>query len=144
MSKLDVVKAWTDTNDLANIEKYLSDDFRNISPKGQPQMDKKSYLGFASLLYAALPDMKYFRADLYEEGDYVIMKGHFEGTFENDLDLSAMGFGVIPANGKRVIWPESGAKVEVEGGKITSLESIGQSGEQSAFLAPLGVEMPQS
>lgn len=144
MSKLDVVRDWSDANDLTSSDKYLSDDFQFIDPSGQLTMGKQEYIGFASLIFAAMPDIKYVRSDIHEEGDYVIVSGHFEGTFENDLDLSAMGLGVIPASGKKVAWKESTERYVVKGDKIVKSEPIAGAGGFEEFLAPLGVKMPQS
>jgi predicted ester cyclase len=138
-SKLDVVRAWTDMP-AGNIEEsadYLSDDFQNVDADGNVIVDKAGWIGMGQMMYSSLPDIKYVRTGLREEGDFVIMTGHFEGTFTNDLDLSAMGAGVIPANGKRIVWPETSGKFIVEGSKIVREEPYGESGGMEAFLAPL-------
>ena len=72
------------------------------------------------------------------------MTGHFEGTHKADLDLSAIGAGVIPASGKRIVWPDESTKVMVEGDKIVRLEPYGDSGGMETFLAGLGVELPSA
>lgn len=59
------------------------------------------------MLFTAFKDFNWVRSDLRQEGDSVIMSGHFEGTHTGDLDLSAMGAGVIPASGKMIVWPET-------------------------------------
>jgi|GEM_PF-2728094 hypothetical protein len=70
------------------------------------------------------------------------MTGHFEGTHKADLDLSAIGAGVIPASGKKIVWPEVSVKITVEGDQIVREEAYGEGGGMEAFLAPLGVELP--
>jgi hypothetical protein len=65
------------------------------------------------------------------------MTGHFEGTFKADLDLSALGAGVIPASGKKIVWPEVNVKVTVEGDKIVREEPYGEGGGIEAFVAGL-------
>jgi predicted ester cyclase len=137
-SKTDVVRAWTDSpaGDAQSTAAFLSEDFENVMADGTIQT-KAEYVGMASMMYASLPDMHGVVSDLHEEGGAVIMTYHFEATFQNDLDLSAMGAGVIPASGKKVVWPEDTVKLTVEGDKIRRLEPQGSSGSIADFLAPL-------
>jgi predicted ester cyclase len=121
---------------------YLSDDFQNVDKDDNVVMNKEGYIGMSHMLLASLPDFEFVRTALREEGDFVIMTGHFEGTHTGDLDLSAMGVGVIPASGKKIVWPEASAKLTVEGDKIARMEPYGDSGGMEAFLAPLGVKPP--
>jgi hypothetical protein len=70
------------------------------------------------------------------------MSGHFEGTHTGDLDLSAIGIGVIPASGKKIVWPEASEKITVEGDKIIRMEPYAGASGMQAWLAALGVELP--
>ena len=70
----------------------------------------------------------------------MIVSGHFEGTHTGDLDLSAMGMGVIPASGKKIVWPEASNEFKVDGDQIVSIKPYGDSGGMEAFLAALGVK----
>ena len=137
-NKVDVVRAWTDSpaGDLESTAAFLAEDFENVQADGSVQ-SKAEYLGGASLFYAAIPDMHGVVSDLREEDGAVIMTYHFEGTFQNDLDLSPMGAGVIPANGKKVIWPENTVKLAVEGDKIRRIEPAGEAVTMEDLLAPL-------
>jgi len=99
-------------------------------------MNKEAFIGMGLLIAAAFKDIKGVYSDLREEGDGVIMNFHFEGTHTGDLDLSAMGLGVIPASGKMIVWPEVSAKYMVEGDKIIANQDITAGTEW--FLAPLG------
>jgi hypothetical protein len=92
----------------------------------------------------SLEDYDYVVSDIREEGDEVILTGHFEGTHTADLDLSALGLGVIPASGKRIVWPEWSNKVTVEGDKIARMQPHGEGGGIEAFLAALGVSPPSA
>ncbi len=127
-SKVDVYKkyyeaAWADPP--ASIveagETYLSDDFKNFDKDGNVIGDKAAYIGMTNLLAAAFKDFKAVYSDIREEGDSVIVSSHFEGTHTGDLDLSAMGMGVVPASGKKIVWPESRLKFKIEGDKIVSI-----------------------
>ena len=137
--KMDVVKAWTDGPvDIGKSVDLVSDDFEFLDQEGNVTMDKQAYLGFGQLLQAALPDLEYERTELRQEGDYVVISGRWKGTFTNEFDLSAMGMGTIPASGKKVEWPETSSKIEVEGGKIARIHPYGDSGGgMEAFLAQL-------
>ncbi|MEJ2598522.1 MAG: hypothetical protein P8Z00_09330 [Anaerolineales bacterium] len=145
-SKIDILKAW---NELGNIDPlsdanadYLSDDFQNLDKDGNVLMDKQAYLGMGKLLAASFDDMKYVFDDFNEESDGVIANFHFEGTFTRDIDLSAMGLGIAPATGKKVVWPQASAKFKVEGDKIVSIQEI--TGGMQWFLAPMGVKLPSA
>jgi predicted ester cyclase len=100
-------------------------------------LDRESYIGMGHMLLASLPDFKFVRTDLRQEDDLVIMTAHFEGTPTGDLDLSAIGAGVIPASGKKIVWPEVSVKITVEGDKLVREEAYGEGGGMEAFLAPL-------
>ena len=148
-SKLEVVskyldEAWSNppaSNVEASMATY-SDDFANLDEDGNVLMDKEAYIGMGQLMFSAFNDFRWVLSDLREEDDGVIMTGHFEGTHTGDLDLSAMGLGVIPASGKKIVWSEAIVKWGVRGDKIVSLEPHGGAGGLGGFLAPLGVEPP--
>jgi hypothetical protein len=48
-----------------------------------------------------------------------------------------LGAGVIPASGKKIVWPEVNVKVTVEGDKIVREEPYGEGGGIEAFVAGL-------
>ncbi len=137
-SKVDVVRAWTNSpaGDIQSTAAFLAEDFENVMADGSVQ-SRAEYVGMASMMYASIPDMHGVVAELREEGGAVIMTFHFEGTFQNDLDLSAMGAGVIPASNKKVVWPEDTIKVTVEGDKVRRIEPHGNSATMADILAVL-------
>ena len=142
-SKLDVVKEWISQPNIVEAnETYFSDDFQSVDKDGNVVMDKQGYQAFVRTELAALPDMKWVPAEFGEEGDLVIMSGHFEGTFTNDLDLSAIGMGVIPASGKKIMWPQMSVSYQVKGDKIVKEIPYGDVSGFEDFLAPLGVKLP--
>jgi hypothetical protein len=150
-SKLDVYKefieaAWANPpSSLMEANKtYLSDDFHNFDEDGKVLMDKEAYIGMSQLLAAAFEDFKVVYGDLREEGDSVIVNYHFEGIHTSDLDLSAMGLGVIPASDKKIIWPEATNEFKIQGDKIVSIKPHGDSGGMEDFLEPLGVTQPSA
>jgi predicted ester cyclase len=150
-SKAEVVRAYHDvvySNPPASAteanETYLSDDFKVLDQDGNVVMDKAAYAGMNQLIFSAFKDYKAVYSDLREEGDGVILSYHFEGTHTGDLDLSAMGLGVIPASGKKIIWPEASSVFMVEGDKIVGIKPYEDSGGIEDFLAPLGVTPPSA
>jgi hypothetical protein len=122
-------------------EKHLSADFKSLDKDGNATMDRAAYIGFGNLLLSSFKDMKFIYSDIRDEGEDVVVTSHWEGTFTGDLDLSAMGMGVIPANGKKIVWPESSSKWKIEGDKIASIQDF-STGGIAEFLAPLGVKLP--
>jgi len=148
-SKIDVYKAYYEASRTnppsSNIEAtktYLSDDFQSLDKDGNVLMNKEAYVGMVQLIFAAFKDLTYVRSGIREEGDSVIVNGHFEGTHTGDFDLSAMGMGVIPASEKKIVWPEASNEFNIEGGKIVSIKPYGDSGGMEDFFAALGVKAP--
>jgi hypothetical protein len=150
-SKLDVYRAYYEaswanppSSFLEADSTYLSDDFKSLDKDGNLVMSREMYTGMGHLLATAFKDLKYVLSDLHEVEDGVIVTGHFEGIHTGDLDLSAMGLGVIPASGKKIVWPESSNKFKIAGEKIVGMEAYGESGGIESFLAPLGVKAPSA
>jgi hypothetical protein len=125
-------------------ETYLSDEFQALDRDGNAQMDKAAYIGFGQLFFASFKDFKYVYSDIRDNGDDVLVRGHWEGTHTGDLDLSAMGMGVIPASGKKIVWPEDSVEWKVEGDKVVSIKPQSNTGGLEEFLKPLGVKMPSA
>jgi hypothetical protein len=149
-SNLDFVQAYLDkawANPPASVAetsmKFLADDFKSLDIDGSVLMDKQMYIGMGQMLFASFTGFRWVLKGLREEDGIVYMTGHFEGTHTSDLDMSAMGAGVIPASGKKVTWPDTTVKVTVKDNKLTS-EQTTDPGGMAAFLEPLGVKMPSS
>lgn len=150
-SKIDVINAWHEesyTNPPESVveanQKYLSDDFQNLDEDGNVQWDKQAQIGLSSMIFSAFKDYRGIVEDLRDEGDDVIMTFHFEGTHTGDLDLTAMGLGVIPPSGKKIVWPQAKNRVSVEDGQITKIQAYEGTGSMKDFLEPLGVELPSA
>ena len=120
---------------------YLSEDFQSLDKDGNVEQNRETYIGASQLMATAFTDFKFVYSDMHEEEDDVIVIGQFEGVHTEDLDLSALGLGVIPASGKKFVVP-SGNKFKIEGDKIVSREDYGDYGGSAAFLAALGVMPP--
>lgn len=120
----------------------LSDEFQNVDEDGNVVMDKKAYIGMGQLMFTSFKDFNFVLHELREADDGVLMTGHFEGTHTGDLDLSAMGAGVIPASGKKIVWDDVTVKWVVDGDQIIREEPYAGATGIAAFLAPLGVAAP--
>ena len=120
----------------------LSDDFQNLDQDGNVAFNKDGFIGLLQVMGAAFSHLGFVVTELYEEGDYIVIGGHNEGSHKADLDLSSMGLGVVPATGKKVVWPDAKAKLTVVGDKVTQLEPHSGPAGVKAFLTALGVELP--
>ncbi len=148
-SNIDVINAYIEAawsnppaSSLEAIETFFSDDFQNLDNDGNVVMDKAGWSGMTQLLESAFKDFRTIYGDMHEEGDSVVVDYHFEGTHTANLDLSPLGIGVIPASGKKIVWPESTSVFGVKGGKIVSVQPVGKDDGIVAFLKPLGVKLP--
>jgi predicted ester cyclase len=121
---------------------YLSGDFQFSGPVPQP-ISGPEWMGMSVALKAAFPDINYNFQVVSVEGDVVKTSTQLSGTHTGDLDLSAMGMGVIPATGVSFNNPAEEGEATVRGGKMTSLHinSVPGSG-LAGILAQIGVEMP--
>lgn len=119
---------------------YLADDFKNIDKDGNVVLNRESFIGMSRMLLSSFPDLSFVKTGIREEDDYVVVSGHNEGTHINDIDLSAMGVGVVPASGKKIVWPEGNFKVTVADDKISTWGPYGDYGGAAAWLSALGVE----
>ena len=143
-SNIDIVKKWQSVP-MADVEgkvACLSDEWESFDRNGNVVMTRESMPGMVQLFLGSFSDWRYVLNHLREEDGAVIMRCHFEGKFTGDLDLSAMGMGLIPASGKDIVWEENDQKVTVVEGKIAREEPYGHDGGFGPFLAALGVTPP--
>ena len=145
-SLLDIARAYTEVisvgGDIDAMADFFSNDFQNFDKDGKAVLDKEGLLAMGRMMRPSFTDYGFVLAELRQEDDFVIMTGHFEGILSSDLDLSAIGLGVIPASGKKIVWPEASAKLMFEGDKIVRMEPYAGAAGLRAFLAALGVELP--
>lgn len=143
-SKTDVVRKWHEKSwsnppssmiEANNI--YLSDSYQATDKDGNPRGNKAAMSAMSQILSHAFEGFRGVVHDLQEEQDgTVTMTFHFEGRHTGDLDLSAMGLGVIPATGIDIMTPESKTIFTVEGDQIVSSQAI--SGGFDFVLAAIG------
>jgi predicted ester cyclase len=142
MNKIEIVKA---AFDLKNPEQatHYADSFQGTDSVGGQPMDKASWTGMGELLKASIPDLDHLISEIKADGDDVLVTSRFTGTFVNDLDLSAMGLGVLKATGKALEFPVGTARVTFEGDKIKEVHdlSTGPDAGMAGFLKVFGVNM---
>jgi hypothetical protein len=147
-SKMEVANMWAEVfapdagGDIDAIANLLSDDFQNLDQDGNVALTKQGFLNLGRMMHAAFTDYGFVVSKLSEEGDYVIITGHNEGVHTADLDLTAMGFGILPASNKKIVWPEASAKLTIAGDKVKRLEPHAGAAGLKAFLSALGIELP--
>jgi predicted ester cyclase len=125
MNKMDVIKKLSEYADPAMSAMYLTDDFTSTDAGGNPPLNKVAWLGMGNMLRASVPDLKFAIEDIAEEGDQVKVTGRFTGTFQNDLNLSAMGMGTIPATGRALNFKSTSSVVTFQGDKIKNWHNEG-------------------
>jgi hypothetical protein len=131
------------SKDLDSAASYMSEDFQFSGPVPEP-VDKKQWLALMKVLNTAFPDMNYNTRILGVEGNVVRVTNQLTGTHTNDLDLSAMGLGVIPATGKSISNPEERGETTVKDNKVTSVHiNAVEGGGLMGILKQLGVAPPQ-
>ena len=145
-TKMKVAKAWkaafAPDGDIDAIANLLSDDFQNLDQDGNVALTKEGFLNLARMMKVSFTHVGFVVSELYEEGDYIIIRGHNEGVHTADLDLSAMGLGILPASGKKIVWPEVSSKLTIVGNKVKRLEPYAGPAGLKAFLSALGIELP--
>jgi hypothetical protein len=122
---------------------HYSDDFQFTDELGNPPQDKDTFVAEGQPMRSAPPDLAHVIEDIREEGDEVVVTSRFSGTFTNDLDLSAMGLGVVRATGKAVGWPTGSVRLSFDDGKISKMHGLdtGPDAGMPGFLRGLGVDM---
>ena len=128
--------------DLDEVAGYLAEDFQFSGPTPQP-LGAAEWLGMTRALQAAFPDIQYNLQIEAVEGDTVRTSTQLSGTHTGELDLTAMGLGVIPATGKRFANPKEYGEATVEGGKVASIRVEAAEGSGlEGILRQIGVQPP--
>jgi hypothetical protein len=143
---MEVAEAWAAAfapgSDIDAVANLLSDDFENLDQDGNVALSREGFLNFARMIRRAFTDHGFVTNELLEHDDCVIITGHNEGVHTADLDLSAMGLGILPASGKKILWPEVSSKLTIVGDKVKRLEPYAGPAGLKAFLSALGIELP--
>lgn len=128
------------SKDVDSAGSYLAEDFKFSGPVPEP-LGRKQWLGLMKIMNTAFPDINYHARILGVDGNVVKTVNQLSGTHTNDLDLSAIGLGVIHATGKSFSIPEEQGEATVKDGKITAMHlNTGQDSGLMGILRQLGVE----
>ena len=129
--------------DFEKARSLLTDDFVFSGPVPKP-INGPAWLDMSKNLKAAFPDLDYQFKIEGVNGNVVNISAQLKGTHKGDLDLTAMGMGVIPATNKSFVAAKEHGKVTVQGDKVKSLANEPSEGAgMMAILGQLGVQ-PQT
>jgi len=130
------------SGDWEKVASFLSEDFKFMGPVPEP-MNGMQWVRLSESLKRAFPDIQYnLRIDSIE-GEVVRTTTQLSGTHTGDLDLTAMGLGVIPATGKSFSNPEEEGDAVVRGEEVVSLHVKSTDGSGlMGILQKIGVEIP--
>ena len=132
-----------EAGDFETTASYLADDFVFSGATPEP-IGAQEWLGMSMALKAGFPDLAYNFSIESIDGNVVTSSAQLTGTHNGDLDLSAMGMGVIPATGIAVTNPRESNEAVVEGDKLKSLHvHSSPDGGVMGLLAQIGAEPPQ-
>ena len=90
-----------EADDMNTAMSYLSSDFQLSGPVPEP-IGAREWLGLHHALNQGMPDFSFNLKEVRADGNRVYTTVQISGTQTNDLDLSAMGMGIIPATGAAV------------------------------------------
>jgi ketosteroid isomerase-like protein len=130
------------TGDFDKAKSLFADDFKFSGPVPEP-ISGEAWIGMSVSLKNAFPDLDYqFKVESVD-GDTANISAELKGTHKGDLDLTAMGMGVIPATGKSFHAAHENGKATVRGGKVSAWQMEGTEGAGlMAILGQLGVKVP--
>jgi predicted ester cyclase len=143
MNKIEIVKkAFNFSTPVEEQKTYYADDYQASDATGSPTMDKTAWFIMGDLYRAAIPDAGYVFDEIHQDGEDVIVTGHFTGTFKNDMDLTSLNMGMIKATGKQVKFPPSSSRVSFRDNQISANKSLdtGSNASIAGFLATLSGE----
>ena len=128
--------------DFQKAQSLLTDDFQFSGPVPEP-ISGPQWLGMSANLKAAFPDLDYQFKVEGADGDTVHISAQLKGTHKGNLDLSAMGMGVIPPTNKSFAAAHENGTATVQGDKVkTWAVNMTEGAGLMAILGQLGVKPP--
>lgn len=129
------------TGDFKTLANYLAPDFQFSGPIPQP-VGRDQFLGLMENMLRAFPDIEFNTRIVSVDGNVVRFTNQLAGTHTGDLDLSAMGMGVIPATGRSFSMARENGESVIEDGYIVSTHVAPTKGAgMIAILHQIGVEV---
>ena len=128
--------------DFTKAQSTLADDFQFSGPVPEP-ISGPAWMGMSKSLKAAFPDLNYQFKIEKVNGNRVHISAQLKGTHRGDLDLTAMGMGVIPATSKSFAATHEHGEATVQDGKVKTWAMTPTEGAGlMAILGQLGVKVP--
>jgi predicted ester cyclase len=144
MNNKEIAKAYVaafNAGDFKTLAKYLAADFQFSGPIPQP-VGRDQFLSLMENMLRAFPDIKFNTQLVSIDGNVVRFTNQLAGTHTGDLDLSAMGMGVIPATGKSFSMARENGESVIEDGYVVSTHVAPTKGAgMIAILHQIGVEV---
>lgn len=128
--------------DFDKAKSLLTSDFQFSGPVPEP-LSGPQWLGMSANLKAAFPDLDYQFKVEGADGNTVNISAQLKGTHTGNLDLSAMGMGVIPPTDKSFAATRETGTATVEGDQVKSWAvNPSKTAGLMAILAQLGIQPP--
>jgi SnoaL-like polyketide cyclase len=126
--------------DFEKAKSLLTDDFQFSGPVPEP-INGAAWLGMSASLKTAFPDLDYQFKIESMDGNTANLSAELKGTHKGNLDLTAMGMGVIPPTGKSFAAAHEHGKAVVQDGKVKTWATEPTAGAGlMAILSQLGVK----
>ena len=128
-------------HDLDGYAESLADDVTFEGPFPRP-LGKDAYLNTMRNLINAFPDLDYHYRVIDADDEHVRYASYMTGTHTGDLDLTAMGMGIIPPTGKsfKTVEEEGEVWFTDEGKAKRIVIHTEEGGGLQGMLAQLGVQ----
>jgi len=128
--------------DFVKAQSLLDDGFQFSGPVPEP-ISGPAWMDMSKKLKAAFPDLDYHFKIADVQGNTVQIEAHLSGTHREDLDLTAMNMGVIPATKKPFSAAHEHGEATVQNGKVKTWAMTPTEGAGlMAILGQLGVKVP--
>jgi hypothetical protein len=128
--------------DFEKAKSTLANDFQFSGPVPQP-ISGPAWMGMSASMKTAFPDLNYQFKIESVDGDTVNISAELKGTHKGNLDLTALGMGVIPPTNKSFAAAHEHGKVVVQDGKVKTWATNATEGAGvMAILGQLGIKPP--
>jgi len=106
--------------DFVKAKSHITDDFQFNGYAPKP-INAQTWLGMSASLKKAFPNIEYhFRVESVQSGGVVKISSEIKGTHQEELDLTGLNMGMIPATNKSFAAGREHSKLTLHGDKISS------------------------